>query len=265
MYCISRIENEKPGALRWQVTVSRQGLRLSKAFGAAKHGGAEQALELARQWRDSVLERMAPATLRQFSTLLRKTNKSGVPGVSRKVNAGGRINWVATVSIKGQPVRTRMFSIALYGEEGARQRAIEARMSMRQERADTFHVFSPAARERAEQHHGNAKSLSAGSLAPTWNAQPALQQLQALRNEALVPPLRGPAQPTIKRKHYAGRHPVWEVRGNDRQCKVRRFSVRLHGEEGARRLAEAALEKLQQQRESQGGSPVRSRQPAQAR
>lgn len=250
MYCISRIEAR--GSLRWQVTIARQGLRFSKAFSAAKHGGAQRALELARQWRDSVLDRLAPATRRQFSTLLRKSNKSGVPGVRRMVNTGGRINWVATVVAKGQPQRTRMFSVALYGEEGARQRAIEARMSMLQEQADTFHVFSPIARERAENTHGNAKSLSDGALTHTWDSEPAARQLRALRDEALVPPPRAPARPSIKRKHYKGCHPVWEVllKWSGRQYKVRRFSIRLYGDEGARRLAEAALEELLQQRQA---------------
>lgn len=90
MYCISRIEQR--GSLRWQAAIWRQGLRLCKTFSVARHGSAEQALALARQWRDSVLERMPPATRRQFSTRLRKSNKSGVPGVSRKVNTG-RAGW----------------------------------------------------------------------------------------------------------------------------------------------------------------------------
>lgn len=95
----------------------------------ADHGGVDEAKAAAIAWRDDVLRRVPAMSLREFSTIVRSSNTSGVPGVHRRVHKGFAF-WCALVNLPNGKSRKRTFAIKKYGEERAKQLAIEARVEL---------------------------------------------------------------------------------------------------------------------------------------
>ncbi len=56
---------------------------------------------------------------------VRSTNSSGIPGVTR-YEYGNRVFWTAYWDEKGRK-RSKKFSVAIHGEEGAKRRAVACR------------------------------------------------------------------------------------------------------------------------------------------
>lgn len=122
---------------RWRVMISRKqiGRTFTKAFSDRTHGGEEAALAAARAWRDDVLRCHPPASKAELAVLVRKHNTSGRPGVFRrtmhKSTKDGRgaihVFWQAQTPLCVTPMRTRSFSVAKFGEEGAYRLAVAAR------------------------------------------------------------------------------------------------------------------------------------------
>jgi hypothetical protein len=122
---------------RWRVMISRKqiGRTFTKAFSDRTHGGEEAALAAARAWRDDVLRRYPPASKVELAVLVRKHNTSGRPGVFRrtmhKSTKDGRraihVFWQAQTPLCVTPMRTRSFSVAKFGEDGAYRLAVAAR------------------------------------------------------------------------------------------------------------------------------------------
>lgn len=128
---IHRVDTEERGRHAWMVMIQRNGRRVTRIFYDAAHeGGRKAALAAARVWRDSVLDG-APADDRatHLRLVVRRNSKSGLPGVIRyepKKEKRGPC-WIASWEEPDVGQRKKRFSIRLYGEAGAKARAVEAR------------------------------------------------------------------------------------------------------------------------------------------
>ncbi|MBS0167342.1 MAG: AP2 domain-containing protein [Nitrospira sp.] len=75
-------------------------------------------------------------TRSEYCQIKKKNNKSGISGVTRidaKETNQGKIRrwqyWLAQWPIGGGKAKQKNFSIKIYGEQGARQRAVHARQA----------------------------------------------------------------------------------------------------------------------------------------
>lgn len=137
MLCISRHLEKRRGVLGWRVSIrrSRPGRCFQKFFADHLFGGEASALKAAQTWRDEVQRQHPAFTKNDLASLMRKHNSSGTPGVYRKIQRkrarNGSVSlhvvWQAQTPLALEPFRSRSFSVAKFGEEEARQRAIDAR------------------------------------------------------------------------------------------------------------------------------------------
>ncbi|WP_377178051.1 AP2/ERF family transcription factor [Rubritalea tangerina] len=129
-YAIARIDLPDARTHGWQVRLQRRGIKYAKFFADAPHGGAEEALNAARAWRNNLLDRLESedrARICQRST----RNSSGVVGVSKVsvVTNGVRYTfWQATWSPEPGKRRCVKFSIKRYGDAEAFDLAVKARI-----------------------------------------------------------------------------------------------------------------------------------------
>jgi hypothetical protein len=125
---ISRVEHASRGEY-WVVRVIRRGVTKNKVFSDAVFGGKQLALKAARAWRDDFVA-AAPDNPYDLHRRLvrRRNNRSGIPGVARYDGGAHRKPfWTAYWDDPEKGRRSRKFSVALHGEHGARELAIEAR------------------------------------------------------------------------------------------------------------------------------------------
>jgi hypothetical protein len=134
MYAITRIDHEPSRTHAYRVTIQRRGKIHTAHFSDGVCGGKRRALAAAKAWRDSVLATEPPLSRADYCNTLRKNNRSGIPGVCHHresiAREGGvvvRESWIARCP--QDPWRTKLvkFSVAKYGNEGARRRAVKAR------------------------------------------------------------------------------------------------------------------------------------------
>ena len=135
MYGISRIDCEKYHTHAWKVSLSRHGKRHVKKFPDKKCGGKDKALHNAFQFRDQLLLKYPPITRRDYCDTMRRNNKTGITGVYKYVKSyrlkDGTLKhswyWEANwPDAEGISV-CKAFSVKRYGEEFAKQMAINAR------------------------------------------------------------------------------------------------------------------------------------------
>jgi hypothetical protein len=135
MYGISRIDDDIHRTHAWRVSLRRRGKALVRNFADKKYGGKGRALAAAKAYRDELLERYPPLTRREFASIPRRHNRSGVTGVYRYAKkytlADGKEReswyWEAHWPTEtGQFMRVN-FSVNQYGENLARRLAIWAR------------------------------------------------------------------------------------------------------------------------------------------
>ncbi|MBI1905393.1 MAG: AP2 domain-containing protein [Rhodocyclales bacterium] len=112
----------------WIVRIGRQGILFQRDFWASTHCGMEAAFRAASAYRDEVDRDYPRLSSAERCTTLRANNTSGIPGVSRQM-VEGRPYWVAEVGVRGYK-KARRFSIRKYGDERARNLAIEARRAL---------------------------------------------------------------------------------------------------------------------------------------
>ena len=130
---IRRVDDSRRGTHAWFVTVQRHNRINTKMFSDGVWGGKRKALEAARTWRDQHLQAEHEHQLWRRNRL-RRNNRSGLVGVARyerKSGTDGRSSggayWLASwIDSKGTS-RKRKFSVRLWGEEGAKTKAIEVR------------------------------------------------------------------------------------------------------------------------------------------
>lgn len=221
--------------VRWSVMLVRQGQRYQREFAVTDHGGVEDARAAALVYRDELLRTIRPLSLREFSAIVRKNNTSGVPGVSRNVDPGG-VRWSATVYLANGKSQRRSFAVKKFGEERARELAIEARHQMLQT-LEGWMVRHPDGEPQ-------------GQALPDMDRS-AIPRLRKDRGE------RSPTRLSLERRVYryrwtrtmrrgglwTGEYWVAEYSTSDGKVRRKCFSVGRHGEEEARRLA------LEQRRE----------------
>ncbi len=132
---IFRYYSERCADYYRQVILTRNGKTYRKSFYEKRCGGEQAALTLAQAWRDRILAEHQRMSLAQFCSVLRNNNTSGVTGVYRrdrmKREKNGKaypyVAWEARIPLGNGKTQTRSFLVKTYGEEGAKQRAIEAR------------------------------------------------------------------------------------------------------------------------------------------
>jgi hypothetical protein len=117
--------------LRWSVSITRRGEHFDKEFRVATYGDPEKAKAAAIAYRDELLSQVPATSRRDFATIVRTNNTSGVPGVVRREDKGFA-RWCALVSLPNGKTRRRTFAVKKYGEEQARERAIKARLDLLQ-------------------------------------------------------------------------------------------------------------------------------------
>ena len=135
MYGISRIDDDIYHTHAWRVSLCRRGKRHVKNFADKKWGGKGRALEHAKQYRDALVHKYPPLSRKEFCSILRSNNKSGITGVYKYAKSfalkNGTIkeNWYWEANWPTQESESAhvAFSVNTYGEEFARQLAIRAR------------------------------------------------------------------------------------------------------------------------------------------
>lgn len=145
MYGI-RVMSPKGRGPGYLVKIGRRKVEYTKWFGFAQYAGEQEALVAAQSWRDELLHSTVPLTKKEFVAQIRPNNTSGTAGVLRttkrhKKRSGEVVTveyWLARPP-RGIKVSVRNISIPKYGEERAREMAIQARKEM--ERLSTgYHV-----------------------------------------------------------------------------------------------------------------------------
>lgn len=137
MYGISRIDDDRHRTHAWRVSIKRSGKGFVKNFPDKKWGGKGKALQAAKDYRDGLLHRHPPMSRKEFCSILRSNNKSGITGVykyakSFKLKDGGIQRswyWEATWPVGNGEQNHRSFSVNDYGETKARNLAIRTRKS----------------------------------------------------------------------------------------------------------------------------------------
>lgn len=216
--------------VRWSVAISRRGERFAQEFSVADHGSVEQAKAAAIAWRDDVLQRTPAMSLREFGTIVRSNNTSGIPGVYRRTYKGFTC-WCALVSLPGGKSRRRTFAVVKYGEERAKQLAIDARTELLKLQ-EGWLVQHPDA---VPTHHALPEAEKCAPRAPKPRAEAAEPELS---------PDKRVYRMEWKRTLRDGREwsrTYWVAEYSTLKQKVRRkgFAVEEYGEEEARRRAYA--------------------------
>lgn len=128
---IYRIDDERRQIHGWGASVQRTSGKAQRIFRDKMHGGRETAYQLAIAWAEEHLKKFPAKPRIALMTTLRRNNRSGVPGVYRypadgsdKLGACWIARWAVTPNARQ---KFRKFSIDLYGEEQAKQLAIQAR------------------------------------------------------------------------------------------------------------------------------------------
>jgi hypothetical protein len=129
-----RVDDERSRTHSCLVSVQRNKKIYHKHFSDVVYGGKRKALQAAKAWRDGIKERHRPLTKREFASIRRRNNRSGVPGVCRYANVDWRNgqkhyrwHWVASWATQPGKSKQVKFAVAKYGEKRAFELACAAR------------------------------------------------------------------------------------------------------------------------------------------
>ena len=119
------------------VKINRQRKSARKEFIVERYPSKEAAETAALRFREQLLRDVLPMSKRECTSILRKNNTSGVPGVAfqKSSNSSGLGYWVAFIQRTGQPMERKSFSVKKYGSE----KAFELAVACRQEMLDQTH------------------------------------------------------------------------------------------------------------------------------
>jgi hypothetical protein len=145
-YGISRVDNERSRTHGWLVTVQRRGVIYRRHFSDGTCGGMDKSLEAARGFRDEVVAAHPPFSMREYSNIVKKSNRSGVVGVCRYCASETRDLpeeqqrwfWVASWPTPDGKRKRVKFSVKKYGEETAFKMALKARKDSMKELDGAF-------------------------------------------------------------------------------------------------------------------------------
>lgn len=134
-YGISRIDCEKYNAHAWKFSLRRHGKRHTKNFPDKKYGGGARALIKAQKFRDQFLVAHPPISRKEFCNVKRRHNKTGITGVCKYSKTyqlkDGTVReswyWSANWPNSNGESINKSFSIKMFGDDLAKQKAIRAR------------------------------------------------------------------------------------------------------------------------------------------
>ncbi len=135
VYGISRVDNEVSRTHGWLVTIQRRGVIYRKHFSDGIFGSKQKSFNAAKIYRDEIIEQFPPFSMREYSNIVKKNNRSGVVGVCRYCASETRDLpaekqrwfWVASwPDTDGRRKRVK-FSVKKYGEDAAFKMALKAR------------------------------------------------------------------------------------------------------------------------------------------
>ena len=114
------------------VKINRQRRSARKEFIVERYPSKEAAETAALHFREKLLRDVLPMTKRECTSILRKNNTSGVPGVAfqKSSSSSGAGYWVAFIQRTGQPMERKSFSVKKYGFEKAFELAVACRQEM---------------------------------------------------------------------------------------------------------------------------------------
>ena len=113
----------------WQISLQRNGMAHQKFFSDSRWGGSEQALAIAKRYRDKLLLEYPPVLKRVSVARKRSDNATGHVGVHRVLKAGVYV-WMARLGLPSGKSVTRSFAEKRHGRKLAKSLAIEARREL---------------------------------------------------------------------------------------------------------------------------------------
>ena len=290
----------RDGQPSWHVMLYRGGRRLHQHFAHSSFEGEAPALAVARAWRDAVLAVVPPLREQGTPVWRSRVQRPGMPGVYlSKPQRYGTATWQGRVVLPDGRLRSRKFSAGQYGEDEARAMAeawVLNELALLE--TDTTPPIRPQpAPEPAslgqEAFYSITRSVSPTTGRATWHvnviraARPvqagfpdvtyggeaqALAVARAWRDAvmAVMPPLTNIERRQIVRSvrrngvpgvlHNAARGTWIAVILVGGRLISKSFKIAVHGEENARRLAEAErlrmLDALENGRDPALRSPV---------
>ncbi|MFN3985916.1 MAG: AP2/ERF family transcription factor [Rhodocyclaceae bacterium] len=224
--------------LGWKVMIRRRGVLFERTFNARDFGGFDGARQAALALRDEIIRDNPLMSKREYCATLRSNNTSGVTGVHRVRDRTGE-HWKACVHVPDGRRKTRQFSIAKYGEDGARRLAIEARrklLALVEGTVSSHHpdVPEPGRDCPAVPYFDKVVRLAADDLRPNPLAPPVACEVIGVHL----------SHRKIRNSDGTFRSALYWIAtmecGTDAQHNrllTRYFSVLRHGDEEARRLA----------------------------
>lgn len=163
VYGVSRVDNEASRTHGWLVTIQRRGVIHRKHFSDGVFGSKQKSFAAAKAYRDEIIEANPPFSLREYSNIVKKNNRSGVVGVCRYCASETRDMpdekqrwfWVASWPLPDGKRKRVKFSVKKYGEEGAFNMALQARKDALKELEGQF---DPGATRRVRRRRGEGES-----------------------------------------------------------------------------------------------------------
>jgi hypothetical protein len=159
-YGISRVDNEVSRTHGWLVTIQRRGVIHRRHFSDGVHGSRTKAFAAAVAFRDEIVAKFPPLSLREYSSIVKKSNRSGVVGVCRYCASETRNLpeeqqrwfWVASWPLPSGKRKRVKFAVNKYGEEKAFKMALKARREAMRELEGSF---DPGAARRLPRRRAN--------------------------------------------------------------------------------------------------------------
>jgi AP2 domain len=133
-YGIHRVDDASWRNFAWLVQLRRKNKIWFQRFSDCKYGGRDDAFVAALEYRDAVLAKTEPMSRAEYARIVRKSNRTGIPGVCRIMvrNRAGTADYPYWLAFWPDPEAARKskrakFSIVQHGEEQAKRLAIKAR------------------------------------------------------------------------------------------------------------------------------------------
>ncbi len=136
-YGITRVDNDNSRTHGFLVTIQRRGVIYRKHFSDGVSGGKQKSFAAAKEYRDEIIEKHQPYSLREYAAIRKTSNRTGMVGVCRYCASETKDRpadeqrwfWVAAWTLPGGKRKRVKFSEKKYGRRGARDLAIQARLA----------------------------------------------------------------------------------------------------------------------------------------
>jgi hypothetical protein len=231
MYAIVRMPS------KWRVTLSRGGQKFLRDFSFSRYSGESAALACAQAYRDEVVGQHQPTERRELARKLLPSNKSGVAGVTFRLNARGEImSWHAITRVSVDRVLTKSFGVGRYGAAQAERLAIaEREKQLRQMNGlRKVHPAEQSVRATAQKAPDAPKAMASRSRRILPEPIAVVEILRKNNSSGI------PGVSCIRNADGSPRYWLAKTGGIGRRSISQSFSVKAHGNEKARLLAIAA-------------------------